>query len=60
MSEDNPVAKQTHFKIQECIERAKAAMHNAQQHYKANAGLKTKPVSFRGGDRVLFSTKDFR
>ena len=44
--------------IQERFEHATAAMHNAQQRYKANTNLKTKPVSFKGGDRVLFSTKN--
>ena len=58
--EHNPAAKQTRVKIQQCIEHAKASMLSAQQRYKANADLKTQPLSFKEGDRVLLSTKNLR
>ena len=59
-SEHNPAAKQTRIKIQECIEHAKASMLKAQSRYKANADLKSQPMVFKEGDRVLLSTKNLR
>ena len=59
-AEHNPAAKQLRMQIQSGIERAKAAMLNAQQRYKAYADKKTSPLQLKVGDRVLLSTKNLR
>ncbi len=48
------------MQIHDGIERAKAAMLNAQQRYKAYADKKTSPLTLRVGDKVLVSTKNLR
>ena len=56
----NPAAKKLRMQIQNGIERAKAAMLNAQQRPKAYADKKTSPSALKVDDRVLLSTKNLR
>ena len=53
-------AKHLRMQIQNGIERAKAAMLNAQQRYEAYADKKISALSLKVGDRVLVSTKNLR
>ncbi len=61
MSNDyNPPAKHLRMQNHDGIERAKTAMHSAQQHYKAYADKKTSPLTLRDRDKALVSTKNLR